>query len=297
MSGVGSGLSGSFAEQKLKSFSIGAMGNRPLTKKEQEEARKKAEADEVGRVYKEFVSTFSDDGGAASKVNKTWVKAGTFNAGNRKEDTSEKGKLYKPSAKFLDSLPEPKAAEKASLNEVKAKPEKPGKKKAAEKKKSNLEMFKEELKAMQEEREERHRVKRGGGSMSSSSHSRNSDSTAAAAGDSKGPANLSSLLDYGSHDNGDPNTTNLYLGNLSPSLTEQKMMELFGKYGPLASIKIMVSLNEYYVVSSCSSLTAELPCSGRERMTSGRGERTADSWPLCVARTARGRWPLSVGRS
>ena len=241
MSGLGGGLSGSFAEQKLKSFSIGAMGNRPLTKKEQEEARKKAEADEVGRVYKEFVSTFADDGGTASKVSKTWVKAGTFNAGNRKEDTSEKGKLYKPAAKFLDSLPDPKAAEKALPNEVKAKPEKPGKKKAAEKKKSNLEMFKEELKAMQEEREERHRVKRGGGGSFSSSHSRNSDSTAAAAGDSKGPANLSSLLDYGSHDNGDPNTTNLYLGNLSPSLTEAKMMELFGKYGPLASIKIMVS--------------------------------------------------------
>ena len=38
-------------------------------------------------------------------------------------------------------------------------PEKPGKKKSTEKKKSNLEIFKEELKAMQEEREERHRVK------------------------------------------------------------------------------------------------------------------------------------------
>ena len=43
----------------------------------------------------------------------------------------------------------------------------------------------------------------------------------------------------GSHDVGDPNTTNLYLGNLSPRLTEQQLLELFGKYGPLASIKIM----------------------------------------------------------
>ena len=283
MSGVGGGLSGSFAEQKLKSFSIGAMGNRPLTKKEQEEARKKAEADEVGRVYKEFVSTFADDGGAASKVNKTWVKAGTFNAGNRKEDTSEKGKLYKPSAKFLDSLPEPKAAEKAAPNEAKAKPEKPGKKKAAEKKKSNLEMFKEELKAMQEEREERHRVKRGGGSTSSR-QSQNSDlSAAAAAGDSKGPGNLSSLLDYGSHDNGDPNTTNLYLGNLCPSLTEQKLMELFGKYGPLASIKIMVSFKENSGKLLTFILTAELSRSGLERRTRNHGERTAVSSPSCAA--------------
>lgn len=44
---------------------------------------------------------------------------------------------------------------------------------------------------------------------------------------------------FGSMDNGDPNTTNIYLGNLSPKITEQQLMELFGKYGPLASIKIM----------------------------------------------------------
>ena len=39
----------------------------------------------------------------------------------------------------------------------------------------------------------------------------------------------------GSHDTGDPSTTNVYLGNLSPQLTEQELMEMFGKYGPLVS--------------------------------------------------------------
>ena len=39
----------------------------------------------------------------------------------------------------------------------------------------------------------------------------------------------------GSHDTGDPTTTNVYLGNLSPQLTEQELMEMFGKYGPLVS--------------------------------------------------------------
>lgn len=43
----------------------------------------------------------------------------------------------------------------------------------------------------------------------------------------------------GSMDNGDPNTTNIYLGNLNPKITEQQLMEIFGRYGPLASIKIM----------------------------------------------------------
>lgn len=44
------------------------------------------------------MSTFED--GPQNKLNKTWVKAGTFNAGNRKEDTTDKGMLYKPQAKL-----------------------------------------------------------------------------------------------------------------------------------------------------------------------------------------------------
>lgn len=62
----------------------------------------------------------------------------------------------------------------------------------------------------------------------------------------------------GSFDVGDPNTTNIYLGNINPKvlclfvcvdlclrhlyylkMTEQQLMEIFGKYGPLASVKVM----------------------------------------------------------
>jgi RNA recognition motif-containing protein len=46
---------------------------------------------------------------------------------------------------------------------------------------------------------------------------------------------ITTLLFLGSHDTGDPTTTNLYLGNLSPKLTEKELMELFGKFGPLVS--------------------------------------------------------------
>ena len=100
---------------------------------------------------------------------------------------------------------------------------------------------------MQEEREERHRIKgmlrSSGGSGSSnlppssmSSANTNSNTTSS----SKDNSYLGDIGDkLGSHDIGDPNTTNLYLGNLSPRLTEQQLLELFGKYGPLASIKIM----------------------------------------------------------
>ena len=60
----------------------------------------------------------------------------------------------------------------------------------------------------------------------------------------------------GSHDTGDPTTTNVYLGNLSPQLTEQELMEMFGKYGPLVSSfkKYTCKLALLYIgfVSSCN---------------------------------------------
>ena len=232
----------SIAEQKLKSFSIGSMGKRSISVKEKEEQRRKQDEEEVGKVYQEFVSTFED--APSSKVNKTWIKAGTFNAGNRKEDSSEKGKLYRPQSKIDYNVLKNREAKSESSPSSSKRPEKPGKKKEKEKKKSNLEIFKEELKAMQEEREERHRIKTvlrssGGGTPSSSGGSGGHHHHSSSSG-GKDSSYLGDIGDkVGSHDTGDPNTTNLYLGNLSPRLTEQQLLELFGKYGPLASIKIM----------------------------------------------------------
>ena len=42
-----------------------------------------------------------------------------------------------------------------------------------------------------------------------------------------------------SHDTGDPNTTNVYVGNLATTLDEHTLKLAFGKFGPIASIKIM----------------------------------------------------------
>ena len=138
--------------------------------------------------------------------------------------------------------------------QVKAnRPEKPGsKKKEKEKKKSNLEAFKEELKAIQEEREERHRYKSQVKSQGSSSAQSQSGSSSRSIAPGSGSAGTNSSLPIkddpakaflgdrdslaGSHDTGDPTTTNVYLGNLSPQLTEQELMEMFGKYGPLVCI-------------------------------------------------------------
>lgn len=81
------------------------------------------------------------------------------------EDTREKGKLYKPQSKISEMVDNRSSAEQAQeyarlLGSNERKLDRLGKKKKeGEKRKSNLELFKEELKMIQEEREERHKYK------------------------------------------------------------------------------------------------------------------------------------------
>ncbi|TGZ42719.1 Uncharacterized protein DBV15_09499 [Temnothorax longispinosus] len=218
------------AEQKLKAFSIGTMGKRPLSKKELEEQRKKEQEQAAAQAFEEFVATFQET--PSKTTSKVWVKAGTYDAGKRQEDTREKGKLYKPQSKISELVDNRSSAEQAQeyarlLGTNERKLDRLGKKKKeGEKKKSNLELFKEELKMIQEEREERHKYK---GVVKTVISAQSEDPMLAAL----------KCVEDGSFDNGDPNTTNLYLGNLNPKITEQQLMEIFGKFGPLASIKIM----------------------------------------------------------
>ncbi|KAG7205661.1 hypothetical protein KM043_007613 [Ampulex compressa] len=218
------------AEQKLKAFSIGTMGKRPLSKKELDEQRKKEQEQAAAQAFEEFVATFQET--PSKTTSKVWVKAGTYDAGKRQEDTREKGKLYKPQSKISELVDSRSSAEQAQeyarlLGSNERKLDRMGKKKKeGEKKKSNLELFKEELKMIQEEREERHKYK---GVVKTVISTQSEDPMMAAL----------KCVEDGSFDNGDPNTTNLYLGNLNPKITEQQLMEIFGKYGPLASIKIM----------------------------------------------------------
>lgn len=57
-------------------------------------------------------------------------------------------------------------------------------------------------------------------------------------------AQLPIVATAGSYDTGDPTTTNLYVGNLAPTVTEELLKRKFGKFGPLLSIKIMWPRNE-----------------------------------------------------
>ncbi|XP_053963349.1 U2 snRNP-associated SURP motif-containing protein [Anastrepha ludens] len=209
------------SEKKLEAFAVGNMGKRTLSKKELEEQKKKEDEAAAAHVFKEFVETFQESPSASSKV---WVKAGTYDAGSRREDNREKGKLYKPGSKLDEKSAAEKAQEYAKMLASDLKKDSvPLKKKSQEKKKSNLELFKEELRQIQEEREERHKYKH----LAGQAVVQQVVETAPEA------------RETGSFDTGDPNTTNLYLGNLSPKISEQQLMEIFGRYGPLASIKIM----------------------------------------------------------
>uniref|UniRef100_A0A669F421 U2 snRNP-associated SURP motif-containing protein n=1 Tax=Oreochromis niloticus TaxID=8128 RepID=A0A669F421_ORENI len=186
-------------ESKLKSFSIGkmAVAKRTLSKKEQDEIKKKEAA--------------ADD---------------------------KRGKLYKPKSRFenqpksilpLETPPQFLALDKRH-----------GLKKSSEKekKKSNLELFKEELKQIQEERDERHKMK---GRVSRFEPLSGTDGRRSSDGSSRRNRPSSVLDDCapGSHDVGDPSTTNLYLGNINPQMNEEMLCQEFGRYGPLASVKIM----------------------------------------------------------
>lgn len=207
-----------------------------MSRKEIEEQKAREEAEAAASVYAEFVDTFQN---SASSLHKTWVKAGTFDAGSKKEDTRDKGKLYKPTPKHGDDKSASSSSapdyikQLASESRRDSSPSMAKKRGAQEKKKSNLELFKEELRQMQEEREERHKYKNVARTMMQ-------QTVIHQVLEHPEPIYREQFADTpGSFDNGDPNTTNLYLGNLNPKITEQQLMELFGKYGALASVKIM----------------------------------------------------------
>uniref|UniRef100_A0A672RIJ6 U2 snRNP-associated SURP motif-containing protein n=1 Tax=Sinocyclocheilus grahami TaxID=75366 RepID=A0A672RIJ6_SINGR len=221
-------------ESKLKAFSIGkmAVAKRTLSKKEQDELKKKEDERAAAEIYEEFLAAFE---GGEGKV-KTFVRGGIANA--TKEEAAadhKKGKLYKPKSKILEAksvLPLETPSQFLALDKHNA-----SKKGDKEKKKSNLELFKEELKQIQEERDERHRLK---GRVSRFEPLPTMEGKRSSDGSSR--RNRPSILDDsapGSHDVGDPTTTNLYLGNINPQMNEEMLCQEFGRYGPLASVKIM----------------------------------------------------------
>lgn len=219
----------------MSSFSI-TRKKTPFQKhREEEEAKKKRAEDETARLYAEFVESFQGDNAPGSK---TFVRGGTINPNERvkTESEGEKSKdgvsVPKKGSRYVPSFIPPPLAAKGREPDKKKEEEKP---KEREKGKSrNIDHFMEELKHEQEMRERRNQERdqwRDG---------RHNDSSAP-------PSRFDELPDDfdpsgklpGSFDDGDPQTTNLYVGNLSPQVDENFLLRTFGRFGPIASVKIM----------------------------------------------------------
>ncbi|CAG5128807.1 unnamed protein product, partial [Candidula unifasciata] len=224
------------SESKLRAFDIGNMslGTKTLSKREQEELKRKEDEAATAAVYEQFVASFED----ADKLNKAWVKGGVVNPEKKTEDKGGGSRLYKPTSKLAQL-----ASTFSSVKDIKKEEERQEKreekirlsvlkKKKDEKKKSNLELFKEELKSIQEQREERHALKRARGEMV--------DDIELLPPSIRGNEyDLGGSFPKAAGEPGDENTTNIYVGNINPKMTEKELCEIFGKYGPLASVKIM----------------------------------------------------------
>ncbi|KAJ3170030.1 U2 snRNP-associated SURP domain-containing protein [Geranomyces variabilis] len=227
------------ADTKLRAFTVGINKKTPFQKQQEEAAaRKKKEEDEAALIYDDFVKSFDNDGHKAG----TWVKAGTMMPKTVYDPESEPRErtLYKPQPFVKAGAPSfvkagapafvkagAPAFVKAEQAEVPSKTVDLDQEPAPSRpppRKRNLDAFMQELKRDQEERD--HRLK--------NKHAR------LAGGDSRSLTLRAAFEDNpGSHDTGDPDTTNLYLGNINPAVDEAMICQEFGRYGPIASVKIM----------------------------------------------------------
>lgn len=214
------------------------IGKKGLSKREQEELRRKQDQVAAAAVYEEFVASFQE----TSKQNKAWVKGETVNADKPGRAEKEKGRLYKPTSKLAELASTFQSVKSVKEEDKSDRPGKtPLKKKTDDKKKSNLEMFKEELKRIQEEREERHRMKRAVRGQPDPGIG------IAQFPEEERKTRFEPELDLMSASQGigmydlttDETSTNIYISSINPKMTEKQLMELFGRFGPLASVKVM----------------------------------------------------------
>ncbi|KAH6782174.1 RNA recognition motif protein [Perilla frutescens var. frutescens] len=219
--------------------------------REEEEAKKKASSllsflsfqskiikraeDETARLYQEFVESFQADDSPGSKA---FVRGGTINPNDKLKNDSEggnskdEGSGLKKGSRYIPSFIPPPMATKGKEYEKK-KEEKP---KEREKGKSrNIDHFMEELKHEQELRERRNQDRE---SWRDSRHGDNSVPSTRF-DELPVPDEFDLMGRPGSFDDGDPQTTNLYVGNLSPQVDENFLLRTFGRFGPTASVKIM----------------------------------------------------------
>jgi U2-associated protein SR140 len=236
----------SLSKSKLEAFDHGTcyVSPKPLSKREQEELKKKQEEIETASVLQDFCASFDDKKG--DKTTKMFVKGKMSNVLSKTTTTTTTKDDDKPNLNQNDDEYYYKPAFASKNNETsssanaaaanylisKEKEKIAAKKRNESNKKSNLELFKEELKRIQMERQDHRSQQQKPKQQIKDSSPLKEESTIPTNNDEDKHKNSDTNSD-------DPNTTNIFISNLSPKVTEADLIKRFGDYGPLASVKIM----------------------------------------------------------
>eukprot|EP00468_Gymnochlora_sp_CCMP2014_P009633 CAMPEP_0167759516 /NCGR_PEP_ID=MMETSP0110_2-20121227/11070_1 /TAXON_ID=629695 /ORGANISM="Gymnochlora sp., Strain CCMP2014" /LENGTH=695 /DNA_ID=CAMNT_0007645917 /DNA_START=44 /DNA_END=2131 /DNA_ORIENTATION=- len=216
--------------EKLKKFDRGYQPkrNKYKMKKMQEEAKRKRAQEEAAKVYESFVESFQVNENDSGHAGIGFVEGGSMGGTG---GTARPSKPPRGGLGFSSKPPAPSAAKstvKRSRNtsaftatpfeqatSVSAAIQRRKRRKKG-KKKSNMQSFLEELKRESALKEERKKM-----------------------GIADPKIIIPIEMHQGHHDTGDPTTTNIYVGNISPQISEEFLVREFGKYGDIASVKIM----------------------------------------------------------
>ncbi|KAF8894056.1 hypothetical protein BD779DRAFT_1754036 [Infundibulicybe gibba] len=205
-------------DAKLSQYTAGKV-RKSRREKEQEaaEAKKREEEASAAQAYAEFLDAFEGEDAARKKNGSNFVKASepqsVYNPGG-----GPQGSQSRP-ARAMNRVCTHRSARYRSINESQspspstAAPPKPKGKRA-------MDAFLEEIKRDQAEREARY-------SRHAHGHGRSVTALAAYEGQS------------GSKDRGDPQTSNVFVANLPPHVTEQTLGNFFARAGPVGSVKVM----------------------------------------------------------
>jgi len=200
--------------------------------------KKKQDDPELKKLQQEFEDDFGTE---VDHTQRSWVRGEVVQRGNTGTSVTmaadqTRGALYRPQNSLTQQAKANQNALSAAAQQARelaqkynAKPT-GGKstssfgKKGSEKKKSNLELFKEEIKAQHDAREAMKAQQRKAGGIA--------------------PVVNTSYQVTAASDQGDPNSTNIFISAISTRCSESDLMPYFGRFGPLASVKIMYPRSE-----------------------------------------------------
>lgn len=221
-------------EKKLVAFAVGQQKKSRFQKaREEKEAKRKLDDEEAAKVYDSFVESFNVDGSSTGDFVRGAAggggEAGTGPASAYRIDGG------RGSGRKMTEMESLMSEMKNSRNDSSGGVGGGGNKGTAGTR--QIDEFMNELKMKQE----------GGGAAGVGNNlDYNSNMSVYGAGASLSIGDQGSSSAYmhmppqkGSFDTGDPTTTNLHVGNLNPATTEEHLMELFGEFGEINSVKVM----------------------------------------------------------